>query len=186
MQNIAADWVNNILSQLFKCFLLNNNRNLFSEQADQGYLIEYVPLLYNASIELAEILIQIFTAPRYIYEELFQANQWQPNALQNVSLCGRKMVAWSEKIAIADVKKIGNKKKLDETELYFSSASAALNVFLDELKGDKSHYLGVCAQYMGNEYLLGNKAYKKGKSKIIFFKQNCSVFLNGKIFFYLL
>lgn len=119
-------------------------------------------MLYNATIEFIEILMQIFTAPRYIYEELFETNQWEQNALQNVSLCGRKIVAWSEKILVADVKKIGQKKKLSETELYFSSTSAALNVFLEDLKGYMPRHLGVCAQYVGNEYLLGNKAYKNG------------------------
>lgn len=125
-------------------------------------------MLYNASVELVEIMIQIFMAPRYIYEELFETNQWEENPLQNVSLCGRKIVAWSQKISIGDVKKIGERKKLSKTELYFSSISAALNVFLEDLKGDMPRHLGVCAQYVGNEYLLSSKAYKNGKKKFKF------------------
>lgn len=100
--------------------------------------------------------------PRKIYEELFEKNKKHSHALQNLSLCGRKVVSWSDKINFNDVAKICKKNRITPNEVFFSAASSALYTFLDEYKTPIPKNLNACARYVERDNLLGKTNYSDG------------------------
>lgn len=97
-----------------------------------GFLFTYIPLLCNALMETLRFVGVFFQAPRYIYEELIQSASSNEHVLQKISMCGRKVLSWSEKIAANDIRRACIKHNVSPTELYMSAASAALMELLNE------------------------------------------------------
>lgn len=138
--------------------------NLLSEHANAAaFTIKYGKLTYNAAAELIDVLHMLLRAPRNIYEELFEKRNIDSHALQNLSLCGRKVVSWSDKINVTDVAKICAKRRITPNEVYFSAASSALFTFLEEFKNEVPNNLDACARYVEKEGLLGNADYSEGR-----------------------
>ncbi len=111
----------------------------------------------------------ILIAPRKIYEELFDNRQTDPHALQNLSMCGRKVVSWSDRIAFNDVKEICTKHNITPNEVYFSAASVAMSSFLEEFKSSVPDNLDACARYIEKDVLLGSADCSEGIVYDIFF-----------------
>lgn len=131
--------------------------------------------MYNAIAELFDLLHMILIAPRKLYEELFEKQKTDP--LKNLSLCGRKVVSWSEKISDNHVTQICKRNHVTPNEVYFSAASSALSTFLEEFKNSVPSNLGACARYVEKDFLLGNGDYSEGVYKKI------QVFLRISTFF---
>lgn len=104
----------------------------------------------------------VLIAPRKIYEELFEKRQIDSHALQNLSLCGRKVVSWSDQINFNDVAKICKRRHITPNEVYFSAASSALYTFLEEFKTVVPTNLDACARYVEKDYLLENADNSEG------------------------
>lgn len=120
----------------------------------------------------------VLTAPRNIYEELFERRKAESHALQNLSLCGRKVVSWSDKINFNDVAKICKTKHITPNEVYFSAVSSALFTFSEEYKAMVPSNLSACARYVEKDCLFGHANYSEGnvnysKSLISFFIRHC-------------
>lgn len=154
-------------------FSLNNNDTLSYEFSISGYagypntitgcLFEFAPLLYKALMELIEIMTTVFQAPRGIYEELIENNNSYEHALQNISLCGRKVLSWSDKISIRNVHEACAKHKLSPTELYFSAAGATLAELLQEFDGvPVPNQIRTFASQVVHDYLLGKTDSSSG------------------------
>lgn len=104
----------------------------------------------------------ILIAPRKIYEELFKNKERDSYALQSRSLCGRKVVSWSEKIDLNNVAKICINKHITPNELLFSASSSALYAFLEEFPTLVPDNLDACARYVERDHLLENTDYSDG------------------------
>lgn len=135
---------------------------MFTEHADSAFSIKYGKLAYNAAAELIDLLHMILIAPRKIYEELFEKQKVETHALQKLSLCGRKVVAWSDKISFDDVAKICENSHVTPNEVYFSAASSALFTFLEEFKNLVPESLDACARYVEKDYLVGDADCSEG------------------------
>lgn len=99
-----------------------------------GFLFAYIPLLYNTVKEILRYLAVFVEAPRFMYEELIQHRSTDEHVLQNISMCGRKILSWSTKINVTDVRRACIKHALSPTEIYMSAASAALTELLKEFE----------------------------------------------------
>lgn len=105
---------------------------------------------------MIRITVTIFQAPRCIYEELIENKHSYEHALQNISLCGRKVLSWSDKISIKAVREASVKYKCSPTELYFSVASATLAELLNEFDGvPVPKQIRTFASHVVHDYLLG-------------------------------
>lgn len=93
-------------------------------------MFAYIPLCYNAFKEWLQIIGIFVQAPRFIYEELIEIHRSDEHILQNISLCGRKVLSWSKKISVNDVRRACNKHGVSPTELYMSANSATINELL--------------------------------------------------------
>lgn len=122
-----------------------------------GCLFEFTPMVYKALQELFHITMIALQAPRCIYEELVENNNSYGHALQNISLCGRKVLSWSDKISIRDVREASAKHNVSPTELYFSAASATLAELLNEFDGGPvPERMRTFASHVVHDYLLGH------------------------------
>lgn len=85
-----------------------------------GFMFAYIPLCYNAFKEWLQLVGTFIQAPRFIYEELIQIHRSDEHVLQNISLCGRKVLSWSKKISVNDVRRACIKHGVSPTELFMS------------------------------------------------------------------
>ncbi|KAG7189714.1 hypothetical protein KM043_017382 [Ampulex compressa] len=88
----------------------------------------YVPLVYQACLELFSISWIVFTAPRLIFQELFLKHP-QANSLQTISPCGRKVVAWSEEIELDVLRKTVSVTGATEAEILLTAVVDALKEY---------------------------------------------------------
>lgn len=91
-----------------------------------GNIYNYAPLTYYASKELLYYLKILFQAPLTIMQEIF----FKSETFQTVTLCGRKVVAWSEPIPTEHIRQIANKANTTETEVVLAATSAGISQYL--------------------------------------------------------
>lgn len=121
-----------------------------------GFLFAYIPLCYNALIETIQFIDIFVHAPRFIYEELIQIHRSDEYVLQNISLCGRKVLSWSNKISVSDVRRATIKKDTSPTELYMSATSATIMELLNEFQSvPVPKQIRVFATHHNHDYLQG-------------------------------
>lgn len=119
-----------------------------------GFLFAYIPLLWNAFLETIRFVGIFIQAPRFIYEELIQSADTNEHVLQKISMCGRKVLSWSEKIAANDIRRACIKHNVSPTELYMSAASSALMELLNEFDTiPVPDEIRVLATYRVHDYL---------------------------------
>lgn len=97
-----------------------------------GFLFAYIPLCYNAFKEFLQLVVVFIQAPRFIYEELIQIHRSDEHILQNISLCGRKVLSWSKKISVSDVRRACLMHNISPTELFMSATSQTIHDLLKE------------------------------------------------------
>lgn len=91
-----------------------------------GNVYSYVPLIYYATKELVYYLKILFQAPITILQEIF----FKSETFQTVTLCGRKVVAWSEPIRTENIRAIAKKSNATETEVALAATSAGISQYL--------------------------------------------------------
>lgn len=91
-----------------------------------GNIYSYVPLMYYASKELTFYVKILFQAPLTILREIF----FKSETFQTVTLCGRKVVAWSDPVKTEHLKAIARKTGTTETEVALAAASAGISQYL--------------------------------------------------------
>nr|XP_024216399.1 uncharacterized protein LOC106678814 isoform X3 [Halyomorpha halys] len=117
--------------------LLNLTISLFPDASSTTDVKEiYLYWLYLAHYVLQELvyLFKVFyQAPRVLFEELFlpetPANVHQ---LQTLSVCGRKVVSWSEPIPKDVIKQIAYASGSTESEIMLSALAASLRGYFEE------------------------------------------------------
>lgn len=88
----------------------------------------YVPLIYQASIEVISITWIAIKAPKTIFEELFLKHP-QANRLQTTSPCGRKVVAWSEEVKLDVLRTISVMTGATEAEILLAAMVDSLKEY---------------------------------------------------------
>lgn len=128
-----------------------------------GFIFEYTPLIYGAVREIFSIARIVIRAPRLIYEELFESRNNEKHSLQTISLCGRKVVSWSENLSKDEIKDFGKKYGCNETELLISSISTALQDFMISFNPEKKcKSIEMIVRCVLHEYLFGRMSSRKG------------------------
>lgn len=89
----------------------------------------YRSLVLAAIKEAFCIWTIIYTAPRMLIQEFLVSHHGPKHQLQTVSLCGRKVVAWSDPIPLGIVHKISSSVGASTTEILISATSGALREY---------------------------------------------------------
>lgn len=136
-----------------------------------GFLFAYIPLCFNALKECLQLVGTFIQAPRFIYEELIEIHRSDEHVLQNISLCGRKVLSWSKKISVGDVRRACIKHGVSPTELYMSANSSTLMELLHEFDGvPVPKQIRIFATLHNHDYLhgrLNNNDYESGHLSLI-------------------
>ncbi|XP_015597807.1 uncharacterized protein LOC107268977 [Cephus cinctus] len=88
----------------------------------------YLPLIFQATLEILSIAGIAIAAPRIILDELFLKHA-QSNKLQTTSLCGRKVVAWSDEVDSEIVRKISIVTGVSEAEILLAATVGSLKEY---------------------------------------------------------
>lgn len=121
-----------------------------------GLLFSYVPLLFNTMKESMQFIGEFVHTPRYIYEELIQCQPEYEHCLQKISMCGRKVLSWSEKIDADKIRRACNKHNVSPTEIYMAATSSALMELMNEFESvPVPNEIRVFATHRLQDYLRG-------------------------------
>lgn len=134
--------------------------------------LEYTRLIINTVNELLSIVQLIVTAPKLIYEELFERSDIKRNAIQSVSVCGRKAVSWTKPISVAQLVKFSKRQSSGTTitECKFDGTSHAIHALLEQYKDVLvPSQCKVYARSVPYDYLLGKQEFLGGN---FIYKQN--------------
>lgn len=134
-------------------------------------MFAYIPLCYNAFKEFLQLVGIFIQAPRFIYEELIEIHRSDEHVLQKISHCGRKVLSWSKKISVNDVRSACLKHGVSPTELYMSANSSTLMELLHEFESvPVPKQIRVFATLHNHDYLQGylnNDDYESGHLSLI-------------------
>lgn len=122
--------------------------------------MKHIQLLVNAGKELLHVAGIVVTAPKFVIEEMFERRHYEMNAVQNVSLNGRKVVAWSRPIHTDALRRACSQhgNNATEMEIHFVAMSSALQTLLEQYKNAMvPDRCAVCARAVCSEYQLGKK-----------------------------
>ncbi|XP_062545551.1 uncharacterized protein LOC134212061 [Armigeres subalbatus] len=149
-----------------------------------GFMLEYLPVCFGAFVEYWKGVKLFFSAPKLVFEELFEQKPDTEHYLQNVSLCGRKVVSWSEKIQSSELQanrleetathsKIGvlrsvpRSKPPSDIEVLLAIMSKSLKALCQEGDGKVPSTIQISGRCMLEDYLFGMTNYQTGNSGFV-------------------
>lgn len=103
------------------------NRELSGTTTERSF--SYLSLVLAAFKEAFCLCAITYTAPRMLVQELVTSHRGTMHHLQTVSLCGRKVVAWSHPIPLDTIRKISSSVGASPTAVLISSVSGALREY---------------------------------------------------------
>lgn len=122
-----------------------------------GGISVYLPMCCYAFLEFLSISKAIFTAPKNIFEELFQFRAKEGNVLQIKSFSGRKVVSFSKSIDLNDVRtrlRIKTNRKHD-SELVLTCIGSSLKKFFERFEDHSvPQHLNATSRTLAKDYLL--------------------------------
>ncbi|XP_055639742.1 uncharacterized protein LOC129777484 isoform X2 [Toxorhynchites rutilus septentrionalis] len=147
-----------------------------------GFLLENVPIYYGGFLEYWKGLMLLYNAPKLIFETFFEHKPNMAHHLQNVSLCGRKVVSWSERIDTNEfnmnhaehlLKRKGGQthktscKLPSGTEILLGVLSKSVQKLLQSIRNEIDQMpsqVQLSGRCMTEDCLLGSTNYKTGNS----------------------
>nr|CAD7433231.1 unnamed protein product [Timema monikensis] len=118
----------------------------------------YCALMYDAAREMWHMLRILFTAPRILFEDLFMTRRGAKHQLQTVSLCGRKVVAWSEPVQLDLVRRIASATEATPSEVLISAVTGALREYFRQFGFPVPDSVLCTARFFPLESLLTSKS----------------------------
>ncbi|XP_023317329.1 uncharacterized protein LOC106656201 isoform X2 [Trichogramma pretiosum] len=91
-------------------------------------LAVYLPLLFNAVVEVLSILGMILSAPFVVFEELLRSGRSSAQ-LRTASQTGRKVVAWSDEIELDLLERIAGVSGASDAEILLAGAVDSLKEY---------------------------------------------------------
>ncbi|PNF33020.1 hypothetical protein B7P43_G16381 [Cryptotermes secundus] len=159
---VSGSWqVSYILTVTLPVFVMSEIRFLVSRKRNYG-ISECIPetafsqwgLVLAAIKELFCICAIVYTAPRMLVQELITSHRGAMHQLQTVSLCGRKVVAWSDPVPLEVIRKISLNVSASTTEILLSSVSGALREYFLQFRLPVPESVLTTARYMPLEGLM--------------------------------
>lgn len=114
-----------------------------------GNIYNYVPLFFYSSREVFEIFKVIFNTPRVVLKEIKKPYE----TVQTMTLCGRKVIAWSQPVRTQRLREIAASLNITETEVALSSISAAFSRYFEETNSKTPIQIPVCCRNYSSNYI---------------------------------
>lgn len=135
-----------------------------------GYFLLNCPTFFRATKEGLQKLRILVMGPRSIWDLVSgSAHSNQPNALQEVGSCGRKVIAWSEKIPLTDIERLGRdlNTQNNHSEILLTCLAASIKECMENFPIPSNdncvpESVPVAARCVYQECLLGNLSRANG------------------------
>lgn len=148
--------------------IINETRSvvnyIFNKEFESGSLIGflslYIPLLGNCIQELGYYVSLIITGPRQLLHQIFNSQDDNHHALQMASICGRKVIGWSEKIKLNHIHELNTgleryDKDLIDTELMLTWLAASIKDCLTDHEAEVPESIEISARCFDQNCFLG-------------------------------
>lgn len=134
------------------------------------FFFEYIPLMWGAIKEAYDIFYAVYSAPMLVYQELFERNKFcNTHSLQKVSLCGRKVISWSERINLSEINK--RRTNIHETELMLAAIANSLHDFFVKIdkRNPPPQQIDISFTSIEDDHLIGSCPLNCDKNGMICF-----------------
>lgn len=127
-----------------------------------GLAYTYVPLLFNIVKETLFYVFLIIKTPRITLQDIL----FQKQSFQSITLCGRKLVAWSDPVKIESIKSISKATGVSDTEVMLSAISGCISKYLTQTKHVIPDCLSVSLRNINSNYLFVSGKIIKPKESV--------------------
>uniref|UniRef100_A0A1L8DA55 Putative conserved plasma membrane protein n=1 Tax=Nyssomyia neivai TaxID=330878 RepID=A0A1L8DA55_9DIPT len=131
-----------------------------------GFLFEFIPLVFAAMLETIEALWLIVIGPKCLLECL--TGHGGAHGIQAATICGRKVIAWSEIVERQQIKECAKRCGASESEITLTMLAAAIG---DALEGYADtpvpEIVDVSARSVHQDCLLGRMSRNYGVDGVI-------------------
>ncbi|KAF5306243.1 hypothetical protein FQA39_LY08941 [Lamprigera yunnana] len=93
-----------------------------------GFLFGYIPLFYNVTKEVYYYLTLLVRAPGTILEQIL----FEPETIQTIPPCGRKVISWSDPVDVNFIRKIAKRTGCSETDILLATVSSTVSRYCDQ------------------------------------------------------
>ncbi|CAH0729257.1 unnamed protein product, partial [Brenthis ino] len=126
-------------------------------------------LCMKATNEALKVLIEIYRAPSCFWNDIIRADNGKRHMLQTVSLCGRKVTAWSRPVSRAGMERAARALGVSSSDVALYAATEALRAFFEGAESDTPDSVLITARAASEDFLYtfaeGNgKNYKKSQT----------------------
>lgn len=132
-------------------------------------ICEFIPTCLGALHETILILRLIYTAPMLVIQGLFERNKYcNLHSLQKISLCGRKIIAWSDPVEVSSLKATAERNKLSDSELILSVISSLITEVFQKIDKDNvPSTIDVSFTCFSNDKLRGDESFNNQKFGLV-------------------
>lgn len=133
-----------------------------------GFLFEFTPLVYGALREILEAFRLVIVAPKCLYESLIAGGRGNSHGIKTVTICGRKVISWSEIVEKEQVKDCAKRSGASETEISLTMLAASIRDALEDF-GDVPvpRTVDVSARSVHQDCLMGRMSRSYGVDGVI-------------------
>ncbi|CAB3236836.1 unnamed protein product [Arctia plantaginis] len=119
--------------------------------------------------EAARGLIEVYRAPARLWTETVGADDGKRHLLQTVSLCGRKVAAWSRPVERAGIERAARALAVSSTDIALYAATEAVRAFFEYSHTEPPNYVLATARAAPDDFLFTfaqghGKSYKKSQT----------------------
>ncbi|KAL0832646.1 hypothetical protein ABMA28_000838 [Loxostege sticticalis] len=130
---------------------------------------EIAQLCARAVNEAWRGLVETYRAPAKLWEDTVRADDGKRHILQTVSLCGRKVIAWSRPVPRAGIERAARALGVSATDIALYAATDGLRAYFEQAQSDRPEVVLTTARAASEDFLFtfaeGNgKSYKKSQT----------------------
>ncbi|KAL1497874.1 hypothetical protein ABEB36_008760 [Hypothenemus hampei] len=114
-----------------------------------GLFYYYIPLLYSSLLEVLDMVKIIFLAPRATIQDILL----QEESLQTITLCGRKVLSWSDPVKIDLIRDTARKLGASETEVTLSACAMCISKYFVQINDNVPQELPITMRNINSQYL---------------------------------
>ncbi|KAJ9587824.1 hypothetical protein L9F63_018748, partial [Diploptera punctata] len=116
-----------LMYELLAIIFKDESKGYFSTITENMFIC--ISLIIEAAKEICYICSLIYSAPKMLLDELVISHRDPKHELQTVSLCGRKVVSWSESVPLDRIRRIGNSIGASPNEILITATTGALKEY---------------------------------------------------------
>ncbi|XP_059618178.1 uncharacterized protein LOC132262782 [Phlebotomus argentipes] len=133
-----------------------------------GFFFEFIPLVWAALWEIFEALRLIVIAPMCLYESLIAGSRGNRHGIQTATICGRKVISWSDSVDKKEIKGAAKRAGATEAEISLTMLAAAIGDALEDFADTPvPRAVDISARSVHQDCLMGRMSRSYGVDGVI-------------------